>query len=163
MKVTFKGNPVELHGTEITVGRKVPDFTAVKNDLSVFSLNGVTGRKLIVSVPSLDTPVCDAEVRRFNKEAANIADITIITISMDLPFAQARWCGAAGVDKVMTVSDFKDRNFAMKYGVYMPALGLLARAVFLLDEDNTVLYSEYVPEVTDQPNFEAILEAIKKA
>ena len=163
MKITFKGNPVELHGTEITVGRKAPDFNAVKNDLSAFSLAGVAGRKLIVSVPSIDTPVCDAEVRRFNKEAASIDGVTIIVVSMDLPFAQARWCGAADIDKVMTISDYKERNFAMKYGVYMPELGLLARAVFLLDEDNTILYSEYVSEVTDQPNFEAILEAIKKA
>ena len=163
MKVTFKGNPVELHGTEITVGRKAPDFAAVKNDMSGFCLNSIPGRKLIISVPSIDTPVCDAEVRRFNQEAANIDGVTIITISMDLPFAQARWCGAAGIDKVMTISDYKERNFAMKYGVYMPELGLLARAVFLLDEDNMVLYSEYVPEVTDEPNYKAILEAIKKA
>lgn len=163
MKITFHGNPIELHGTEIIVGRKAPEFAAVKNDLSVFCLNDISGRKLILSVPSIDTPVCDAEVRRFNQEAANFDDITVITISMDLPFAQARWCGAAGIDKVMTVSDYKDRNFAMKYGVYIPNLGLLARAVFLLDDENTVLYSEYVPEVTNQPNFEAILEAIKTA
>ena len=163
MKVTFKGNPLDLQGTEIRVGQKAPDFTAANKDLSPFKLSEVKGRKLIVAVPSLDTPVCDAEVRRFNTEATALANTTVITISMDLPFAQARWCGAAGVDKLVTVSDYKDHDFAKKYGTFLPALGLLTRAVFLLAEDNTVLYVEYVPEVTNHPNYAAALAAAKKA
>jgi len=161
MKVNFAGNPVELQGTEIKVGMKAPDFTAVKNDLSAFKFGEVKGRKLIVAVPSLDTPVCDLEVRRFNAEATGFANTTVITISMDLPFAQKRWCGAAGVDKLVTVSDYKDRDFATKYGVLLPNVGLLARAVFLLDADNTVRYVEYVPEVTSHPDYAAALAALK--
>ena len=161
MKVNFAGNPVELQGTEIKVGMKAPDFTAVKNDLSAFKLADIKGRKLIVAVPSLDTSVCDLEVRRFNAEATGFADTTAITISMDLPFAQKRWCGAAGVDKLVTVSDYKDRDFATKYGVLLPNVGLLARAVFLLDADNTVRYVEYVPEVTSHPDYAAALAALK--
>jgi thiol peroxidase len=161
MKVNFAGNPVELQGTEIKVGMKAPDFTAVKNDLSAFKLGDVQGRKLIVAVPSLDTSVCDLEVRRFNTEATGFANTTVITISMDLPFAQKRWCGAAGVDKLVTVSDYKDRDFATKYGVLLPNVGLLARAVFLLDADNTVRYVEYVPEVTSHPDYAAALAALK--
>lgn len=163
MNVTFKGNPFDLQGTEIRVGQKAPDFTAANKDLSPFKLSGVKGRKLIVAVPSIDTPVCDAEVRRFNTEATALANTTVITISMDLPFAQARWCGAAGVDKLVTVSDYKDHDFAKKYGTFLPALGLLTRAVFLLAEDNTVLYVEYVPEVTNHPNYVTVLAAAKKA
>ena len=161
MKVNFAGNPVELQGTEIKVGMKAPDFTAVKNDLSAFKLADIKGRKLIVAVPSLDTSVCDLEVRRFNAEATGFANTTVITISMDLPFAQKRWCGAAGVDKLVTVSDYKDRDFATKYGVFLPNVGLLARAVFLLDADNTVRYVEYVPEVTSHPDYAAALAALK--
>ena len=161
MKVNVAGNPVELQGTEIKVGMKAPDFTAVKNDLSAFKLGEVKGRKLIVAVPSLDTSVCDLEVRRFNAEATGFANTTVITISMDLPFAQKRWCGAAGVDKLVTVSDYKDRDFATKYGVLLPNVGLLARAVFLLDADNTVRYVEYVPEVTSHPDYAAALAALK--
>ena len=161
MKVKFAGNPVELQGTEIRVGQAAPDFVAVKNDLSPFKLSEVKGKKLIVAVPSLDTPVCDAEVRRFNVEAAGLKDTTVITISMDLPFAQSRWCGAAGITKVMTVSDYKDRDFATKYGVYLPSFGLLTRAIFLLDANNRVTYVEYVPEVTAQPDFDAALAAAR--
>ena len=161
MKVKFAGNPVELQGTEIRVGQTAPDFVAVKNDLSPFKLSEVKGKKLIVAVPSLDTPVCDAEVRRFNVEAAGLKDTTVITISMDLPFAQSRWCGAAGISNVMTVSDYKDRDFATKYGVYLPSFGLLTRAIFLLDANNRVAYVEYVPEVTAQPDFDAALAAAR--
>ena len=161
MKVNFAGNPVELQGTEIKVGMKAPDFTAVKNDLSAFKLGEVKGRKLIVAVPSLDTSVCDLEVRRFNAEATGFANTTVITISMDLPFAQKRWCGAAGVDKLVTVSDYKDRDFATKYGALLANVGLLTRAIFLLDADNTVQYVEYVPEVTSHPDYAAALAALK--
>ena len=118
MKVTFGGTPVELKGTEIKVGDKAPDFIAVNNDLTPFRLSEIEGKKLIIAVPSLDTSVCDAEVRRFNKEATSFKNTSVITVSMDLPFAQSRWCGAAGIDKVVTVSDFKDRDFAHKFGAY---------------------------------------------
>lgn len=159
MKVTFGGKPVDLVGTEIHVGDTIADFTAVKNDLSPFKLSEIKGKKLIVAVPSLDTSVCDAEVRRFNSEAASLPNITVITISMDLPFAQARWCGAAGIDKVLTVSDYKDRDFAHTFGAYLPNVGLIARSIFLLDEHNTVQYVQYVPEVTDHPDYDAALQA----
>ncbi|MDD3823223.1 MAG: thiol peroxidase [Sphaerochaetaceae bacterium] len=161
MKVTFGGSPVELAGTEIHVGDTIADFTAVKNDLSQFKLSSIKGRKLIVAVPSLDTSVCDAEVRKFNVEATKMPDVTVIVVSMDLPFAQARWCGAAGVDRVLTVSDYKDRNFAHTFGAYLPNVGLIARSVFLLDSNNTVKYVEYVPEVTHHPNYEAALAAVR--
>ena len=161
MKVTFGGSPVELAGTEIHVGDTIADFTAVKNDLSQFKLSSIKGRKLIVAVPSLDTSVCDAEVRKFNVEATKMPDVTVVVVSMDLPFAQARWCGAAGVDRVLTVSDHKDRNFAHTFGAYLPNVGLIARSVFLLDSNNTVKYVEYVPEVTHHPNYEAALAAVR--
>jgi thiol peroxidase len=161
MKVTFGGKPVELVGTEIHVGDTIADFTAVKNDLSPFKLSEIKGKKLIVAVPSLDTSVCDAEVRRFNSEAASLPNVTVITISMDLPFAQARWCGAAGIDKVLTVSDYKDRDFAHTFGAYLPNVGLIARSIFLLDEHNTVQYVQYVPEVTDHPDYDAALQAAR--
>lgn len=161
MKVTFAGTLVELAGQEIHVGDIAPDFTAVKNDLSPFTSSEVSGIKLLISVPSLDTSVCDAEVRRFNKEATKLPNVTVITISMDLPFAQERWCGANGIDRVITVSDYKDHDFATKYGVYLPTVGLLTRAIFLVDENNIVRYVEYVPEVTNHPDYEAALAAVR--
>lgn len=161
MKVTFGGTPVQLAGTEIHLGDTIADFKAVKNDLSPFKLSELKGRKLIVAVPSLDTSVCDAEVRRFNTEAAAMDNVTVVVVSMDLPFAQKRWCGAAGIDKVITVSDYKDRDFAHTFGAYLPNVGLIARSIFLLDENNTVQYVEYVPEVTDHPNYEAALAAAR--
>ncbi|HLW21613.1 MAG TPA: thiol peroxidase [Sphaerochaetaceae bacterium] len=161
MKVTFGGTPVQLAGTEIHLGDTIADFKAVKNDLSPFKLSELKGRKLIVAVPSLDTSVCDAEVRRFNTEAAAMDNVTVVVVSMDLPFAQKRWCGAAGIDKVITVSDYKDRDFAHTFGAYLPNVGLIARSIFLLDENNTVQYVEYVPEVTDHLNYEAALAAAR--
>ena len=119
MKVTFAGNVVELVGQEVRVGDTIADFTAVHNDLSPFKLSDVKGKKLIVAVPSLDTSVCDAEVRRFNEEATKFPNVTVLTVSMDLPFAQSRWCGAAGVKNVITVSDYKDRSFAHAFGAYL--------------------------------------------
>ncbi len=162
MKVTFAGNVVELVGQEVRVGDTIADFTAVNNDLSAFKLSDVKGKKLIVAVPSLDTSVCDAEVRRFNEEATKFPNVKVITVSMDLPFAQSRWCGANGVDNVITVSDHKDRSFAHAFGTYLPNVGLIARSIFLLDESNRVQYVEYVSEVTNHPNYEAALEALKK-
>lgn len=161
MKVTFGGTPVQLAGTEIHPGDTIADFKAVKEDLSPFKLSEIKGRKLIVAVPSLDTSVCDAEVRRFNTEASAMDNVSVIVVSMDLPFAQKRWCGAAGIENVMVVSDYKDRDFAHTFGVYLPNVGLIARSIFLLDENNTVQYVQYVPEVTDHPDYEAALAATR--
>ena len=118
--------------------------------------------RIIATVPSLDTPVCDLETRRFNEEAAKLPGVKVLTVSMDLPFAQARWCGAAGIDKVQTLSDYKDRNFGRAYGVWSPGMGLLARAVFVVDKTDTVRYVEYVPEMTNQPDYAKAIEAAKK-
>lgn len=163
--VTMRGNPVTLIGPELKVGQSAPAFTATGKGLAPVSLDQFQGKvKIISALPSLDTPVCDAETRRFNEEAAKLpADTVILTISLDLPFAQARWCGAAGVDKVTTASDYKTREFGEKYGTLMKETGLLCRAVFVLDKNNRVVHSEYVGEVANQPNFEAALEAARKA
>lgn len=160
----MRGNPVTLIGPEIKVGDTAPDFTVTANDLSSWSLyKDSSGVRLIASVPSLDTGVCDAETRRFNEEAASLGDVSIIVVSMDLPFAQARWCGAAGVDKVKTVSDHRDASFGESYGVLIDGLRLLARAVFVVDSNNKVTYVEYVPEISTHPNYDAALAAVREA
>lgn len=163
--VTMRGNPVTLLGPAIKAGQKAPAFTAVGKGFAPVGLEQMKGKvKIISSVPSLDTPVCDAETRRFNEEAAKLpADVAILTVSMDLPFAQQRWCGAAGVDKVATGSDYKTREFGEKYGTLMKETCLLCRAVFVVDKNDNVVYSEYVNEVANQPNFEAALAAARSA
>ncbi|HLR11275.1 MAG TPA: thiol peroxidase [Sporosarcina sp.] len=163
--ITFQGNPVTLVGEQVKVGDKAPDFTVLANDLSPVSLADSEGKvRLISVVPSLDTGVCAAQTRRFNEEAANLSDdVQILTISVDLPFAQARWCGAEGIDAVQTLSDHKDLSFGKAYGTVIEELRLLARSVFVVDKDDNVTYVEYVTEVTDHPNYDAALEAAKKA
>jgi len=163
--VTMRGNPMTLVGPEIKPGQKAPAFTLVGKGLQPASLDQFKGKvKIISTVPSLDTPVCDAETRRFNEEAAKLpGDVQILTVSMDLPFAQARWCGAAGVDKVTTLSDYRSAEFGQKYGALIKELHLLARAVFVVDKNDNVTYAEYVPEVANHPNYEAALEAARKA
>jgi thiol peroxidase len=163
--VTMRGNPMTLVGPELKAGQKAPAFTAVGKGLAPVTLDQFKGKvKIIAAIPSLDTPVCDAETRRFNEEASKLpGDVQILTISMDLPFAQARWCGAAGVDKVTTISDWRAAEFGQKYGALIKELHLLARAVFVIDKNDNVVYSEYVKEVANQPNFEAALEAARKA
>ena len=161
MKVTFQGNPLTLEGTQVKVGDTAPDFTVVNNDLNPLKLSDTKGKRVFLTVPSLDTPVCDTEVRRFNQEASKLGNVTIYTISMDLPFAQARWCGGANIDKVITASDYKDREFGKNYGVYINELGLLSRAVFVVDENNKVTYVEYLNEITNEPNYDKALEALK--
>jgi len=162
--VTFKGNPLTLVGLEIKVGDKAPDFTAVARDLTPFQFSSTHGKVRIISVvPSLDTPVCDLQTRRFNEEAAKLPDVEIITISMDLPFAQSRWCGAAGIDRVQLYSDHRDASFGLAYGTLIKELRLNARAVFVIDAKDVVRYVEYVPEMTRHPNYEAALEAAKQA
>jgi thiol peroxidase len=164
-KVTMRGNPMTLVGPELKPGQKAPAFTAVGKGLAPVTLDQFKGKvKIIAAIPSIDTPVCDAETRRFNEEASKLpGDVQILTISMDLPFAQARWCGAAGVDKVTTISDWRAAEFGQKYGALIKELHLLARAVFVIDKNDNVVYSEYVKEVANQPNFEAALDAARKA
>jgi thiol peroxidase len=154
-----------LVGPELKAGQKAPAFTAVGKGLAPVTLDQFKGKvKIIAAITSIDTPVCDAETRRFNEEASKLpGDVQILIISMDLPFAQARWCGAAGVDKVTTISDWRAAEFGQKYGALIKELHLLARAVFVLDKNDNVVYAEYVKEVANQPNFEAALEAARKA
>jgi thioredoxin-dependent peroxiredoxin len=166
--VMFKGNPVALAGPEIKPGQDAPDFTAVDTSLGPVRLSGARGKVVILSsVPSLDTPVCDTETRRFNEEASKLGgNVEVWTISMDLPFAQKRWCGAAGVSRVKTLSDFRDRSFGQSYGVLVkdgPLAGLDARAVFVVGKDGKVKHVEYVKEITTEPNYEAALGAARQA
>lgn len=163
MNIKFKGNPVTLVGTQLKVGDKAPDFTVIDNSMEDFSLKDTKGVRIISAVPSLDTPVCDLETKTFNKEASNIPNISIYTISMDLPFAQIRWCGDNGIDNLTTLSDFKDRLFGKNYGTYVKELGLLARTVFVIDSNDNIVYAEYVEEIGNQPNFEKVLEAARNA
>ena len=162
--VTFKGNGVDLEGPALKIGDKVPaDFTLVANDMSPVIGKDLAGHaRIIATVPSLDTPVCDLETRRFNEEAAKLPNVKVVTVSMDLPFAQARWCGNAGIDKVKTLSDYKERNFGRAYGVWSPGLGLLARAVFVVDKNDKVTHVEYVSEMTHEPDYGRAIEAAKK-
>jgi len=161
--ITFQGNPLTLVGKELKPGTAAPDFRVVDNGLAPVTLADYSGKiKILSAVPSLDTPVCDTETRRFNKEAAALPDsIVVLTVSMDLPFAQARWCGAAGIDRVKTLSDYQERSFANAYGLLIKELKLLARAVFVVDADNTIRYVQIVPEITDEPDYAAALNAAK--
>ena len=162
MEITFKGNKVTLEGSVIKIGETAPDFNLTDNSLGNVSLNDTKGKRIFVVVPSVDTPVCDREIRRFNEEAAALNDVSIYVVSMDLPFAQTRWCGGAGIDKVITLSDYKNRDFGNNYGVYIKELGLLARAIFVVDENNKVTYVEYCKEVSSDPDYEGALAAIKE-
>lgn len=161
--ITFKGNPMTLVGPELKVGAAAPDFVLTDNGLATVSLASYAGKiKLISSVPSIDTPVCDTETRRFNQEAAALpGDVVLLTVSADLPFAQKRWCGAAGIDKVVTLSDYRERSFGLGYGVLIKELLLLTRAVFVVDADNIIRYIQIVPEVTGEPDYAAAIAAVK--
>lgn len=161
---TFKQNPITLVGPEIQVGDNAPDFKVSENLMSEVSLSKYDGKvKLISVVPSLDTGVCDAQTRRFNEEATRLGDdVVVLTVSVDLPFAQSRWCGAAGVSNVVTLSDYKEKSFGTAYGVLIKELQLLMRSIFVLDKNNTVQYVQYVPEMTEHPDYDKALEAVKK-
>ncbi|MBO4300066.1 MAG: thiol peroxidase [Desulfovibrio sp.] len=162
--VTFQGNTMHLAGSLPTVGSKAPSFSLVTTEMGGRTLEDYKGKVLVlVCVPSLDTPVCDMEVRRFNKEAAALSDkVRLAAVSRDLPFAQARWCGAAGVKAVEALSDYKNGEFGRSYGILIEELMLLCRAVFVVAPDGTLAYSQIVPEVTNEPDYAAVLEAIKK-
>jgi len=163
-KITFKGGPLTLVGDELKVGDKAPDFELLANDLSAVELSSFSGNVCILScVPSLDTPVCDTQTRKFNEAAVGLDDsVVVLTVSMDLPFAQARWCGAAGVERVQTLSDHRDGAFGEAYGLLIKELRLLTRAVLVVDKDGVVQYAQIVPEVTDEPDYEAALNAAKQ-
>jgi len=162
--ITFQGNDLTLVGSEVKVGEQAPDFTVVTNDLSPATLADYSNKILIITaVPSLDTPVCDMETRRFNNEATELGnDVKILTVSMDLPFAQARWCGAAGIEAVQTLSDHASASFGENWGTLIKELRLLTRAVFVIGKDGKVAYVEYVKEITEEPNYDAALEAAKQ-
>jgi thioredoxin-dependent peroxiredoxin len=163
--ITMRGNPMTLVGAELKPGQKAPNFTLVGKDMRPVTLDNFKGKvKIIASVPSLDTPVCDAETRRFNEEASKLpGDVQVLTVSMDLPFAAARWCGAAGVNNVTTLSDWRGGQFGEAYGALIKELHLDARAVFVVDKNDQLVHVEYVKEVANQPNFDAALEAARKA
>lgn len=159
----FKGNPVTLLGPALKVGDKAPEFLVVDTALTPVSLSDFKGKiKIISSVPSLDTPVCDTETRRFNQEAANLpGNIVLLTVSLDLPFAQSRWCGAAGIDKVKTLSDYQERSFASAYGVLIKELKLLSRSIFVVDASDMIRYIQHVPEITSEPDYAAVIGAAR--
>jgi len=162
--ITWRGSTVHLSGNEIKAGDKAPDCELLANDLTPVRLSSYQGKiRIISSIPSLDTPVCDMETRKFNDMAAKMhPDTVILTVSMDLPFAQKRWCGAAGVDKVVTLSDHRSGEFGRAYGVMIDERRLLARAVFLVDREGRVQYEQVVGEIADEPDYEAILKALEK-
>jgi thiol peroxidase len=161
--VTFKGNPMTLCGDEVKVGDKAPDFKVVDNALQPVTLADSAGRvRLITVVPSLDTGVCDTMTRKFNEKAAQLpAGVEVYTVSLDLPFAQTRWCGNAGIERVKTLSDYQERSFGLNYGVLIKELKLLARSVFVIDTKDKVTYREIVGEVTNEPDYDAALAAVK--
>ncbi len=159
--VTFQGNPLTLVGPELKVGDKAPAFTVVNNGLEPVSLADSSGKvRLVTVVPSLDTPVCDTMTRQFNQQASELPDsVAVCTISVDLPFAQARWCGNAGIEKVVTLSDYQSRDFGTNYGLLIKELQLLARAVLVIDQNDTIQYVELVKEITEEPDYAAALKA----
>jgi len=162
--VTLHGNPLPLSGNPIKVGDPLPEVELVNNDLQPVRLSSYRGKVVVLSVvPSLDTPVCDMQTRRFNSEAANLSeDVVILTVSMDLPFAQKRWCGAAGVERVITLSDHRGAAFGQATGLLIEALRLLARSVLVVDREGVVRYSQLVGEVGDEPNYETALSAVRE-
>ncbi len=161
----LKGNPVSLGGNAVNVGDKAPEVVVVAQDLSEIKVGGATGKKqIIVVVPSLDTPVCAAETRKFNEEAAKVQNASITVVSMDLPFAMGRFCTTEGIENLNVGSDFRNKDFANSYGVLVadgPLAGVTCRAIFVANEDGVVTYKEIVPEITAEPDYESALNAIK--
>lgn len=161
--ITFGGNPLTLLGKEIKVGEKAPNFTALKMDMSPFSLEEFKGKVVVISVvPSIDTPVCELQTIRFNTEAYEHGNINVITISVDLPFALNKFCANKGVDTAITLSDHKDLDFGMKYGFVLEELRLLSRGIIVIGKDGVVNYVEYVQEITNHPDYEKAINEAKK-
>lgn len=161
---TFRGNPLTLIGPELKIGDQAPDFKLQKDLLEAATLQDFAGKvKLISVVPSLDTGVCDAQTRRFNQEADSLGDqVVVLTVSVDLPFAQARWCGAAGIDRVLTLSDYKDHSFGEAYGVFIKEFHLDHRAIFVIDQNDKIAYVEYLSEMAEHPDYDQAIAAVKK-
>lgn len=162
LNITFAGNPLHVSCDQLKVGDYAPDFSATLGDLSSWALSHEKGVKILSVVPSLDTGVCQKQTLEFNKRASALPNVKVITVSLDLPFAQARWCGAEGIDKLIVVSDYKEREFANKYGLLIDELKLLTRAVLLLDANNKICYLEYLSEITEEPNYELLIEKTKR-
>jgi thioredoxin-dependent peroxiredoxin len=161
--ITFGGNPLTLVGSETKVGDKAPDFYALNSKLEPVKLSDFDGKVRIISVfPSIDTPVCAAQTRRFNVEAANLGDVQILTVSCDLPFALGRFCAAEGIDKELTLSDHKELDFGLKYGFAIDELRLLSRGVVVIDKEGVVKYVQYVKEITEEPDYETAIKAVKE-
>jgi thiol peroxidase len=162
--VTMRGNPLTLIGKEVELGRAAPEAVLLDNDLKPVRISDFRGKVVVVSsVPSLDTPTCDMETRRFNAEAASLGgDVVILTVSTDLPFAQKRWCGAAGVDKVKTLSDHRETAFGLAYGVLIKELRLLARSIFVIDRQGGIRYVQHVKEIAQEPDYGAVIQAVKQ-
>ena len=162
--VSMHGNPLTLIGKELSVGGSAPDLELLDNDLNPIKLSSFQGKVCVISsVPSLDTPVCDMETRRFNEAAGQLDDnVVILTISVDLPFAQKRWCGAAGVENVVTLSDHRDTAFGTAFGVLIKELRLLGRSIFILDRNGIIQYIQNVKELSEEPDYDAVLEAVQK-
>lgn len=161
MKITFNGDPITLVENQVKVGDTAPDFLVVDNTLKDLTLSDTKGKRIFVTVPSLDTSVCDMEVRKFNEEVSKLEDVTVYVVSMDLPFAQVRWCGNAGVDRVKTVSDYKQKSFGKNYGALIEEFCFLTRAIFVVDENNKITYVEYCKDVINEPDYESALNAVK--
>lgn len=161
--VKFAGTPMNLVGNVVKVGDKFRDFNVTTNDLKDFTLADTKGVRIFLAVPSIDTGVCDLEVRSFNEKVQTLDNVTCYTVSMDLPFAQARWCGNAGVDKVITLSDYKTRSFGEATGTFVKELALLARCSFVVDSEGVVVYAEYLEEITTEPSYDEIIAAAKNA
>ena len=161
--VNFQGSPITLEGNTIKVGDKIPSFKVTTNDLGEFTEKDTKGVRVFLTVPSIDTPVCNMEVKKFNEKIDSLEGVTCYTISMDLPFAQSRWCALEDVEKVKTLSDYKDKSFAMATGTYIKELGLLTRASFVVDANDNVTFVEYLEEITNEPSYDKILEEAKAA
>jgi thiol peroxidase len=161
--ILWKKNPVDVEGPALKVGDKAPAaFSLAANDLAPVAGADLAGKaRIILTVPSLDTPVCDLETRRFNQEAASLPGVQVHTVSLDLPFAQKRWCGNAGIDRVQTLSDYRERSFGPAYGVFVPSLGLLARAVFVVDSQDVIRHVEYVSDAVNEPDYQAAMAAAR--
>ena len=162
--ITMHGNPLTLLGSDVNTGDTAPDATLLDNDLNPVTISSYKGKVCVISsVPSLDTPVCDIETRRFNQEAEALGgDVAILTVSMDLPFAQKRWCGAAGIDRVITLSDHRDATFGEAYGMLVKELRLLARAIHVIDREGVIRYIQIVNEMSEEPDYAEVIESIKK-
>ena len=162
--ITMQGGPLTLTGSKVELGQQAPDFDVVNGQLSPVKLSAFAGKICIISaVPSLDTSVCDIQTRRFNQEAGKLGDdVSVVTISMDLPFAQGRWCGAAGVENLQILSDYREASFGAAFGILIKELRLLARSIFVIDKEGLIRYIEIVPELTNEPDYQAAINAAKK-